>query len=64
METKEWQRFYETGRIEDYLRYKNRMDGIATKRERNGQKEERVAGNAGFCDRDRDDFAGASHGRI
>lgn len=64
METKEWQRFYETGRIEDYLRYKNGTDGIGTERERNGQKEERIAGNAGFCDRDGDDFAGTSHGRI
>ncbi len=65
MEIKEWQQFYKTGRIEDYLIYRE-----AAARNDAGQmtsedgKGEETVGHAGFCNSDRDDFTGASHGRI
>lgn len=60
METKEWQRFLETGRVEDYLTYKEAVANCSKKEE----KGEKTVEHAGFCYSDRDDFTGASHGRI
>lgn len=65
MEIKEWQQFYKTGKIEDYLSYKEaaarNTDGYG--RKETGKGEETVE-YAGFCNSNRDDFTGASHGRI
>lgn len=59
METKEWQRFYETGKIEDYLNYREKISN----RMEEGKGEKAVE-HAGFCNSDRDDLTGTSHGRI
>lgn len=60
METSEWQRFYKTGKIEDYLTYREAVANLAD----TGKKGEEAINNAGFCNSDGNDFAGASHGRI
>jgi len=60
METKEWQRFLETGRVEDYLIYKEAVAECSESR----QKGEKTVEHAGFCYSDRDDLTGTSHGRI
>lgn len=60
METKEWQRFLETGKVEDYLTYTEAVKN----RSENQQKGEKTVEHAGFCYSDRDDFTGTSHGRI
>lgn len=57
METNEWQRFYKTGKVEDYLTYRE----VAVNRADTGKKREEAINNAGFCNSDGDDFAGASH---
>lgn len=64
METKEWQRFYRTGRIEDYLIYKEAVKNDAGHMPGEKGKGEETVGHAGFCNSDRDGFTGASHGRI
>ncbi len=60
METNEWQRFYKTGKIEDYLTYREAVADCAD----SGKKREEAINNAGFCNSDGNDFAGASYGRI
>lgn len=65
METKEWQQFYKTGRIEDYLIYREAAAGNGVGHMINEKREgEENVGHAGFCSSDRDDFTGASHGGI
>lgn len=61
METKEWQRFYETGRIEDYLMYRAAATDAAAYGAEEKEEGEEAVGHAGFCNSDRDDFTGASH---
>ncbi|MGN0131396.1 MAG: hypothetical protein ACI4AA_03025 [Lachnospiraceae bacterium] len=66
METKEWQQFCKTGSIEDYLTYREAAANSVKEEQCKIQdgKGENTVGHAGFCNSDRDDFTGASHGRI
>lgn len=59
METKEWQQFWKTGNISDYLAYREQEDNHTK-----SGKGEKTVKHAGICSSDRDDFAGPSHGRI
>lgn len=60
METEEWRQFYKTGKIKDYLIYRESVSDCTDA----GKKGEEAVKHAGFCDSDRDDFTGASHGGI
>lgn len=67
METKEWQQFYRTGKVEDYLVYREAAADSIRMEKKDGIHENRgeeTVGHAGFCNSDRDDFTGTSHGRI
>lgn len=61
METKEWQQFYHSGKVADYLAYKEAAeDKAAFLQDRN----EEALKDAGICTGDGNDLTGPSHGRI
>ena len=60
MEANEWQRFYKSGKIEDYLTYREAVTDCAD----TGEKGAEAVKHAGFCNSDGNDFTGASYGRI
>lgn len=62
METKEWQQFYRSGRVADYLAYREAAEGKAVfLQDRN---EEENLKDAGICAGDGNDLTGSPHGRI
>ena len=62
METKEWQQFYHSGKVADYLAYREAAEGKAAfLQDRN---EEENLKDAGICAGDGYDLTGPSHGRI
>ncbi len=62
METNEWQRFLQTGKVTDYLAYREKASAVFV--EENGQRRENTVNHAGFCNSDGNDITGISHGRI
>lgn len=62
METEEWQKFFRTGKVEDYLAYREKTSNISGCD--TGMKGEKCNNHAGICSSDRNDFTGISHGRI
>ena len=60
METNEWQRFYKTGKVDDYLTYREAAAGCID----TGKEREETGKHAGFCSSNGNDFASASYGRI
>lgn len=62
METKEWQQFYRSGKVADYLAYKEAAGNKAAFMQ--DRKGEEAVKHAGICDGNRNDLTGPSHGRI
>lgn len=62
METNEWQRFLQTGKVTDYLAYREKVSAVLQEEHR--QRGEKTVNHAGFCNSDGNDITGISHGRI
>ncbi|MCH5281751.1 MAG: hypothetical protein J1E61_09800 [Lachnospiraceae bacterium] len=61
METEEWQQFYRSGKVADYLAYREAAENEAAFIQ---DRKEEAVNHAGICHSDGNDLTGASYGRI